>query len=297
MRPVPFLARWQLEPLVGGAFRARLPLDDPGWFAGHYPGAPILPGSFLIEALLQAVTAALPTDLRLEEIVSCRFHAPLGPGDVVAASFTLKEADGNRILVGATATGRALAAELTMLVGPPAPATGELAIRPPSAAPPGRRLDADFIRRALPHRPPVLLVEEALVLERARPTLLAWKTIAATEPCFVGAGGVAAGAYPSMLIVESFCQSCGLLRAATVPAGEARDEGKAPVVAKLAGLRVLGEAGPGDRLEHQVELVVRTDDGAVFAGYTAVAGRVVLEVKRVVAALAPVPVRDDALGA
>ena len=288
MRPVPFRARWDMGPLVGGAFEARLPLEDISWFAGHYPGAPILPGSFLIEALLQAVTTAWSADLRLAEIVSCRFQSPLLPGDLLTARFRLRDQGAGRLLVEVAASGRAPAARLAMRVEPPPATPGPLATPPDAAALSGRALDADLILRALPHRPPALLVDEARVREGPSPTLLARKRVTATEPCFAGGDGSSVGAYPAMLVVESFCQSCGLLRAATAPRGEARDEGRAPVVAKLAGVRFLGEAGPGDLLEHNVKLVVRTDDGAVFAGHTVAAGRVVIEVNRVVAALAPV---------
>lgn len=286
MRPVPFRARWEMGHLVGGAFEARLPLADIGWFAGHYPGAPILPGSFLIEALLQAVTAAWSADLRLAEIVSCRFQSPLLPGDLLTARFSLRDEGAGRLLVEVAASGRAPAVRLAMRVEPPPPAAARpLAAPPDAAAPFGRALDADFILRALPHRPPALLVDEARVWEGPSPTLLARRRVTATEPCF--AGGASVGAYPAMLVLESFCQSCGLLRAATAPPGEARDEGRAPVVAKLAGIHFLGEVAPGDLLEHNVKLVVRTDDGAVFAGHTAAAGRVVIEVNRIVAALRP----------
>jgi 3-hydroxymyristoyl/3-hydroxydecanoyl-(acyl carrier protein) dehydratase len=92
-----------------------------------------------------------------------------------------------------------------------------------------------------------------------------------------------------MLVVESFGQSCGLLRAATGSAGELRADGKVPVVAKLAGVRFVGEVAAGEELEHQVELLVRTGEGAVFSGRTLVAGQPVIEVSRVVAALAQPP--------
>jgi 3-hydroxyacyl-[acyl-carrier-protein] dehydratase len=88
-------------------------------------------------------------------------------------------------------------------------------------------------------------------------------------------------------IAESFCQACGLLRAATGPA-EPRDENKVPVVAKLAGLRFTADVAPGDLLEHHVQLVVRTGEGAVFSGQSVVAGRVILQVTRVVAARAEI---------
>ncbi len=297
MRPAPsikpFIAGWQAGPVVAGAFEARLVLDDESLFAGHYPGAPIFPGTFLIEALFQAASTALGGLVRLEEVVACRFHSPLFPGDEIAACFTLREAGAGRTLVEATASSREQAAKLTVVVAPTSADLGAVVSVLPweQAGPSARVLDASFIHRILPHRPPALLVDSALVLDLpgAGPALLARKAVTVGEPCYADTDGSPTSSYPSLLVVESFCQSCGLLRAATGTAGEPRDETKVPVVAKLAGLRFTGEAAPGDLLEHYVKLVVRTGEGAVFSGQTVVAGRVVLEVARVVAALAPLP--------
>ena len=295
MRPAPFTARWQAGPVVAGAFEARFRLDDQAPFAGHYPGAPILPGSFLIEALLQAVSTALGNDHRLEEIVACRFHSPLLPGDEVVAHFALKEAGSGATLVEVTANGRGPAAQLSMLVGPlvaPAPHSSQEAIdtAPPLEQAPadGRALDPAFIHRALPHRHPALLVDSANVLEHpgGASTLLARKAVTLGERCYAGADGLSTWSYPPSLIIESFCQACGLLRGSATPAGERRDDTKVPVVAKLAGLRFIGDVVPGDLLEHHVRMVASTPDGAVFSGQTVVARRTVMQVGRVVAAVA-----------
>ncbi len=287
----PFLARWQLGPLVGGRTEGRLALDDDAWFAGHYPGVPIFPGSFLVEAVLEAASLVLPAELRLETLVSCRFRTPLLPGDVLTASFAVRAAAAGRVLVEVTARGRAPVAELTMRLGPlPSPATAE---REPSPAPSGRMLEPGFVRAALPHRPPALLVDEGWLLASAPPALLARKTLAADEACFGRSGGGGLATYPVTLVLESFCQACGLLRAANASEEASRDDREAPVVAKLAGLRVLGEACPGDTLEHHVELLVRSEDGAVFAGHTTAGGRRVLEVARVVAAHARLAATRD----
>ena len=291
MRPAPFTAHWRVGPVVAGAFEAHLRLDDEHLFAGHYPGAPIFPGSFLIEALFQAARAALGGEVGLEEILTCRFHAPLLPGDELSARFTLKEAGAGRTSIEATASGRSPSAELTMLVVTLPPASqGSLASAPPwePAGPAARLLNASFIRRVLPHRPPALLVDSAQILDLpgARSALIARKAISPDEPCYAGAEPTSNWHYPRSLILESFCQACGLLRAATGPDNEPHDETKVPVLAKLAGLRFTGDATLGDLLEHHVQLVVRTAQGAVFSGQTVVAGRVVLQVARVVAALA-----------
>jgi 3-hydroxyacyl-[acyl-carrier-protein] dehydratase len=291
MRPAPFVARWQAGPVVAGAFEGRLRLADESLFAGHYPGAPILPGSFLIEALLQAAGTVLGEDLRLEEIVACRFHSPLLPGDEVVARFTVQDAGAGVTRVEVTASGRQLAAQLTLLVGPAAGTRHDTVVPEGCWVPAGaaaRALDASFILGALPHRPPALLVDSAAVVDvpEGGPALLARKAVTRGERCYAGADGSPNWNYPPTLIVESFCQACGLLRVSQTPAGESSPEHQVRVVAKLAGCRFTGAAVPGDLLEHHVRLVARTPHGAVFSGQTAVAGRLVLQVERVVAAAA-----------
>jgi 3-hydroxymyristoyl/3-hydroxydecanoyl-(acyl carrier protein) dehydratase len=287
---MPFIADWRAGPIVTGGFSAWLRLDDDSLFAGHYPGAPILPGTFLIEALVQATCNFLGEAVGLKEVVTCRFQSPLRPGDEVSARFRFGETKPTGTLVEVSATGREPAAELTLLIGPVSDADLDSAsatspwLRDAAAT---RVLNEAFVAQALPHRPPLLLVDSALLLVEpgTRPRLLGRKAITSAEPCF--ADGTATDSYPSSLVLESFCQACGLLRAATAKTGEARDATKVPVMAKLAGLRLLGEAVPGAELEHHVELVVRAPEGAVFSGRTESAGRVLLEVARVIAALAP----------
>lgn len=290
MRAAPFVARWRRSPVVGDAFDGQMVLDDPVVFAGHYPGAPILPGTFLVEALFQAAAEVLGDEVRLEQIVSCRFRSPLLPGDEIFAHFVARDAGPGRTLVEVTARGRMPAAELTMVVAVGEDAASDGVPAPMSDSKPSdvRALDTVFVEGVLPHRPPALLVERALVVSGTKPELRGLKTIQSTEPCFLGNDSPVPGSYPRLLVAESFCQSCGLLRAATAPSGEHRDPNKVPVVAKLANLRFFGDAIVGQQLEHRVRLTTRTPDGAVFGGETVVSGRVVMQVERVVAATAAI---------
>jgi 3-hydroxymyristoyl/3-hydroxydecanoyl-(acyl carrier protein) dehydratase len=68
----------------------RVPVDHPA-FAGHFPGAPVLPGallaSFVLEALASQPANGLPASspLCLDEM---KFLHPVGPGAVLTITFT-----------------------------------------------------------------------------------------------------------------------------------------------------------------------------------------------------------------
>lgn len=77
------------EPGVRGTFELTLPADHP-ILRAHFPGAPLVPGVVLIEALAQAAgcvwgaaEAGGLARARLAEVVRARFRAPVGPGVTV----------------------------------------------------------------------------------------------------------------------------------------------------------------------------------------------------------------------
>jgi 3-hydroxyacyl-[acyl-carrier-protein] dehydratase len=288
MTAAPFLARWQTGPMSQGRFEAVWVLGDESLFSGHYPGAPILPGLYLVEGLAQAAVVASGGAVVLKEIVRCRFHSPLLPGERVATRFELTDAGAGTTRVVAEASGRAQVADVVMLLAPSVAGVELEASSPPpeQVAVVGRHLDAAFVCRALPHRPPMLLIDDATIFEvpGERLSLVArWHTVRGTSWAAQGRR------YPPILIAESFGQACGVLRAGARPASELCEADELPVVGKLVGVRFIGDVDLGETLEHHVRLLARTGEGAVFSGQTLVKGRVVLEVDRIVAARSSLP--------
>ena len=90
----PFLFLDEIEELTGSSARARYRFKREDWyFAGHFPGNPVVPGVIQIEAMGQllvamGLTAARETGQSAEQIyfalvTECRFHRPLRPDDEV----------------------------------------------------------------------------------------------------------------------------------------------------------------------------------------------------------------------
>ncbi|MGV9319643.1 3-hydroxyacyl-ACP dehydratase FabZ family protein [Streptomyces sp. NPDC003660] len=108
-----------------GAFDA--PQDGPV-MAGHYPGFPVLPGVFLIEAADRTVRQwaggdsvdGPPGDLahtgevELVAMDRCRFHRPVFPGDRVLADVAVVDNAAGLLFKAAIATNRGKVADIRL---------------------------------------------------------------------------------------------------------------------------------------------------------------------------------------
>ena len=77
-----------------GRVEARLQFSrDLTIFAGHFPGAPLVPGVYLIEASRLLAERFVGTELELARIVDARFTAEVHPEAHVRASATVTRKD------------------------------------------------------------------------------------------------------------------------------------------------------------------------------------------------------------
>ena len=88
----PFLLLDEVVELVPGerCHARRLVRDDDWWFAGHFPGNPVMPGVLIVEALAQAgVVTALSHPANRDKLIlfagidKVRFKRVVQPGDTL----------------------------------------------------------------------------------------------------------------------------------------------------------------------------------------------------------------------
>jgi 3-hydroxymyristoyl/3-hydroxydecanoyl-(acyl carrier protein) dehydratase len=173
--------------------RVEIPADSP-FFAGHFPGHPILPG--IAHPLL--VARALGSTARITEVGTLKLRSPVRPGDVLDLSGTGPGDDGivrfelRRGTEGVVSQG-------TFRIAPPE-WNGNPVL--PALEAPG---DFPPISTLIPHQPPARLVRD--VLETSAEALTGIAEIPAGSPF------VENGRAPAFLGLEAAAQGAAALEA------------------------------------------------------------------------------------
>lgn len=131
-------------------------------------------------------------------------------------------------------------------------------------------LDINEIRRILPHRYPMLLVDRIVELEAER--IVGIKNVTATEPFFSG-HFPDFPVMPGVLIVEAMAQTAGVLVLKNI----ADRESKLVLLVSIESAKFRRPVVPGDQLRLEMVVLKRKNTVAKMAGRATVDGVLVAE--------------------
>ncbi|MGC5053942.1 3-hydroxyacyl-ACP dehydratase FabZ family protein [Micromonospora sp. DT48] len=134
-------------------------------------------------------------------------------------------------------------------------------------------LDGDDIRRLIPHRPPMLLVDRVSELVPRR-HLVGSYTVTGSHPL------------PPVLLLESWGQAALVLIRHDRPMPDVLTGG-VPVAGVFEEIRFGRPVWPGETVEHRVRLTRLLADTGFVEGETVIGSEVVMRVGRLVGAVRP----------
>jgi 3-hydroxyacyl-[acyl-carrier-protein] dehydratase len=131
-------------------------------------------------------------------------------------------------------------------------------------------LDVNEIRRILPHRYPMLLVDRIIELEAER--IVGIKNVTGNEPFFAG-HFPDIPVMPGVLIVEAMAQTAGVLVLKSIP----NRETKLVLLVSIEYAKFRRPVVPGDQLRMELQMLKRKASVAKMSGKATVDGILVAE--------------------
>jgi 3-hydroxymyristoyl/3-hydroxydecanoyl-(acyl carrier protein) dehydratase len=82
---------------MGEAHRCLIRVDEP-YFAGHFPGNPVVPGVAILERVIEEISRRAGTPQAAQRLEAVKFLAPLLPGDELSIELESIDASSVRFL-------------------------------------------------------------------------------------------------------------------------------------------------------------------------------------------------------
>lgn len=248
-------------------------------FDGHYPGFPIVPGVLLVEACAAAVERVHARLGHWAGVRSARFLSPVRPEADVVITVTDNPRENGDTDYKCTVTSDGKPACTATLTYSEIYVPGKTA----DVVGPGDGARTGDIKKILPHRTPILLVDRVESLTPGE-SIVARKAVSANEPFYRELPTTQA--FPWSLMMESWCQSAGVLvstedRNPDVLAGDMM------LFGGMRGVEFHQQAYPGDVLIHHAKVERMVDGTAVMSGQTFINQEVVMTVGNITLARRP----------
>lgn len=142
-------------------------------------------------------------------------------------------------------------------------------------------IDAAGIRRLLPHRYPILLVDRVTQLVAGQ-RLTALKAVTGNEPWYAEVAPGTDLAYPPTLLIESWVQA-----AAVLVASSNTEQSGVMLLGSMSGVTFSDPVFPGDVVTHRVRVFRALSDTVIFEGDSTVYDRPAMTVQQAVLAFRP----------
>ncbi|MFM2314704.1 MAG: hypothetical protein RLZZ04_3980 [Cyanobacteriota bacterium] len=145
-------------------------------------------------------------------------------------------------------------------------------------------IDQVKLKNILPHRFPMLLIDEVSLIEPGN-KILAIKNVSCNESCFseiLDTAEASAYAYPCSLIIESFGQAAAVLYSLSVSQKEENLDDSVMLLGSMAKISFCGEVFPGGTLEHHIVLDKLFDNTAICSGEILSDNKLVARSERIV---------------